>query len=444
MKYPNSTVRGIDVKPINMNIVIKYLFITLLVIQVTSMFVVAKLLGVPSSFVNLMTIFGCILFIVFNRKGSIKAIFHPYSLLLLIVSLVLPVFISIMNLSLFSGTIDYRMVGVRTLLYLIYISSITYYYKYGAQTLSKSLVVSIVIAVCSLILSVIEPGIFYIFAEENAAKSVTAGRAFGFYLQPNIAAASLNAMFLSLVCIKRQKPSVIISAICLLGIILTASRAGIFLFVVIYTLIFLYSTGNNFIANTIIKMPKLILFGLFASLSLVSVITMYESLEISNNRDFSASKRLSAILDVVDDSNTSITKDSDHRVDLALSYIDYIKNRPIGYGLGVVQRMKASGRFVNSPHNQYVQVAFETGLLGLGFYLALVILLLLKKTKKIPFIMSICIALFLILYGFVSNTILNNRSIYLLIAIYTASSTVFSSVDPQLRAFFKNWSKEVS
>ncbi len=400
--------------------ILNAIFVALLITQVTSLFLAVKIVGFSSSIINLLTILGLIVYIFANIKIVAKVTLEPNNFLFLVLCFVIPLYVSLLDYSVFSGNFDVRLLGVRLLLCLLFLATATYCLKNGVSAIAKPIEYSIFIAFLGLLLSIIAPSLFLIFAEENGAKSVTAGRAFGFYLQPNIAAASLCALFFALACVKRGIPGILISVTCFLGVALTASRAGFALFVLIFSCIYVYSSDRKFLENTVRKMPNLLLAGVISVVGLIGTVIVYENLDEDSSRKFSASKRLTAVLEVGDTNSTSsVTTDSGNRAELARSYFGYIEDNPLGYGLGATQRMTAEGVFVNSPHNQYVIMAFEFGVIGLLFYLVWLLSLLLRTKRGISFAFSISLFSFLLLYGLVSNTILSNRCIYVALAIYT-------------------------
>lgn len=404
----------------SMHLFLKSLYAVIFLSQSTSLFVTTKLVGLPSSVVNIASMIGLLLFMLFNYRATTLATLNKHSVLFLVVTLILPFYVSLLNFSMYSGGFDLRAFGVRVLLVFLCFSTMVYFLRYGYLSLSKLFVISVYIAFFGLLLSVLNPLIFYVFAEENQANAVLTGRAFGFYLQPNIAAASLNALYLSIACMQRRIPSHLVSLVCFFGILLTASRAGIALFVAVFLILFISRSNKGLLLGFFVRLPKLVFVGFAAGLALIATISLYKNYGPKTEMEFSAAKRLTAIVDLGAKKSVSvITKDSDSRIDSVMRYVGYVQDHPLGYGLGATQRMAASGHFLHSPHNQYVIVAFETGVFGLGLYLIWLVSIFARKKKQLAWAFAVSVFLFLSFYGLVSNTLFSNRCIYLLIAVYS-------------------------
>lgn len=402
-----------------MNKIANFLFLLLTTIQITFLFVLVKFAGISSSAFNSVTIAYYLLFIVYYHKVSVRVFLRPFSLVLFLLTLLVPLFVTFINNGVSGGEIDLRAFGVRFLLFLIYLSIVIYGLNSGLKTLNVILILSIVIAFLGITLSLIFPSVFLVFSIEHGANSVTSGRAFGFYLQPNTAAAALVAMYLSYIVLRNKNTGLLLSSVIFIGILMTASRSGIFLFILIYMLSFVYLNRMSAISAFLKRGPLVVFVGIFAVLMLFATINIYESFGTKNDRDFSAADRLTAITQVAsNDSTSTITNDSDSRIGLALSYIDYILKRPFGYGLAASEKMRAQGILLDAPHNQFIQVSFEAGIIGLVVYLYFLFSIPLSPGYRNWKVIKFSLFAFIFLYGLVSNNILDDRMFYFLFGVF--------------------------
>jgi O-antigen ligase len=114
------------------------------------------------------------------------------------------------------------------------------------------------------------------------------------------------------------------------------------------------------------------------------------------------------------------------RLNVLDQYKSGIWDHPIlGNGFGSITFLQAKEFLGRSSHNQYIRIAFETGIFRLTFYLLILILFYMdprrKQIERILHTNSYSQLLtVVILFGLVSNTVLNSRVLFCVLGCFIA------------------------
>lgn len=251
--------------------------------------------------------------------------------------------------------------------------------------------------------------------------SKTAGRASGFFLNPN--SASITLCF-GLVLVTKAVPPrwrTIFVFFVGVGIVLTFSRAGVF-FYVLYILYYIFiQEGLNLYRKLISILLIIAILGLFSQ----KIMALFVAQESLNNNVIN---RMSAISDPIQN-QADITGDS--RVTILKSAAQEFANAPIlGNGLGASHNIEYQGMAMGT-HNQYLALLLDMGIAGgvlFAYYFVLLKRNLVKKYKK----NFRTYAIALLFFSFFSHTLFEEYSMLFIHAyawvFLTNKVIAFSSV----------------
>lgn len=194
--------------------------------------------------------------------------------------------------------------------------------------------------------------IWEFFLSPNAF-STAPGRAAGIYQNPNVASMALSGLLvfhLASMSLKSELWKKVILGIGVLGVLVTVSRTG----VIIVCLIFAYWTWFTYGRKNLILFASIIIsIGL---LFLVALLQMRSSLNLSMD----ALTRVDSLL-----GGFGVTDFSQARGGVTQISWDMLRQNIWGYGAGTTLSLPLG------PHNMYLGVALDHGLLIAGVYLAL-------------------------------------------------------------------------
>jgi O-antigen ligase len=196
------------------------------------------------------------------------------------------------------------------------------------------------------------------------------GRAAGFYFDPNISGAFLLlAMTASVSLIKKTTARLLYCFVAGIGILLTFSRGAWLLWVI--AMVGLAGTGYFKFMR---KKYTVILMGALASFILYTLFTgglveVFTSLGLRENLNETTLGRLGANRDTFGDTS------AESRSHIAAKAWQLIQERPwLGYGVGFT-RGSEWGYKLPAPHNMYLEMLVQGGLLALAVFACLLIIL---------------------------------------------------------------------
>ncbi|MGH8719132.1 MAG: O-antigen ligase family protein [Burkholderiales bacterium] len=228
---------------------------------------------------------------------------------------------------------------------------------------------------------------------QNNVWSVAPGRSAGFYKNPNISGEALvgyGIIFMLARSGRLRFPDLVVMAMVIVGVIATFSRAGILAGPLLLT------------AATIIRaqrshMPRIVAGGMA-----ISLMTLWFSSFIFHNLDLSEDATV-RVFSLIDSFGVDDYKES--RGEIAMHSLDLAMESPItGAGVGTIREM------AEGPHNMFLAVLVEYGILGLIIYIAIMIRLALVALRaELAYSGRVLLVVgWLIIFSFATHTLLGN------------------------------------
>ena len=397
-----------------MGYILDKLFLVVTFFNVTYLFLFLEpFFSITSIIFSFLSILIYFVYIIFYLPITLRFFSNLHVINFLIILLIFPLIISLINTAFYSEIFSIRTFAERLLNFLIFISSMVFITRNYPKKNHYYVVFMLFVLFIGLYISLTFPALFLFTQDSLEVKSILSGRAFGFYLQPNSAALAtilLALIYLYILDLKNIKTSNTLILFCFFAIILTASRSGILISLIVFFLYVLYKTK---IVSFIDIMKFLNRFGFYTIaiiFSLFSAIFFYTNYteEVSG---FGGAQRLNSIADLdFDQTREFASSGTNERLEIIINYSNAIIQRPIGHGVGVAQSYKEMGFFKHSSHNQYLLIAFESGIFGLLLYI-LYLLNLFNYLKRTHRTFSVFVVL-LFLYGFVINNLFSFRVVF--------------------------------
>ena len=223
--------------------------------------------------------------------------------------------------------------------------------------------------------------------------SVAPGRSAGFYVNPNVSAEALVCYGLVFLLIRSTKLSVvdlILMALVLIGVFATFSRAGIVASLVLLASATLMRAERKHV-------PRIILGGVAISLLAFAFASfVVRDLELSDE----AMVRIFSLLEA-----GGVGDYREERGLTALASLDLALENPIlGAGVGTISEMP------EGPHNMFLAIMVEYGLVGLTVYLVMIVRLIqvARRADRSSSAMILFFVAWLVIFGFASHNLLGN------------------------------------
>ena len=269
--------------------------------------------------------------------------------------------------------------------------------------------------------------LFELFVHQNMW-STAPGRSAGFYINPNVSSMSLTG-FASLVLLSRRRSleilDLILMAVMVAGVFATFSRTGILLALLVLTVVLLARAPAGRIFKTVISTIAI------ATLSFWFVSYVVSSVDLSPDA-------LSRVWSLEERGGVG----------------DYANERGhlVGVGLDSISSpavlMFGSGPLANyslpeTVHNTYIALLVDYGLVGVSFYLFLLIRLAVLAKTAGPRSSRIvwCVVGWLALWGVASHNVLNDGCSIVLLGFALAHART-SRPRPLIPAMFSSRSSE--
>jgi len=266
-----------------------------------------------------------------------------------------------------------------------------------------------------VVLSILDPSLFAGIAETTEDTTNFLGRGFGFYLQPNVCAASLTLLFFLWLFARKPRGlfRITFTLAYLLAILLTGSRGGMVMSVFLVA-------SHVLLAGPSWDMPVLggrfVRFVVAGGVGIVLVVgavfdvapglvpggldeTLYRIRSLAEYRDLATGD-----------------KSVQGRLQVQQAYFPLIAERPfLGYGLGSSAAMRERRVLERPSHNMFIEYTFMYGLTGIVIWILVIGMtwedcLALRWTEH----HKVHLLLFGVLFCacMVSNTVLSNRVLY--------------------------------
>lgn len=264
-----------------------------------------------------------------------------------------------------------RMNAINLYLVTLAIATAVWLSRAGMQRARWVFVGAFVITITGLLLSLVQNEYFQSVADAADARYSYYGRAFGFFLQPNMAAINLTFLYvlvLPYLANSRASIAYLVSAVFFTSVLLTGSRGGIVvgLAAVLYVHLSSLETRRLF---TLRRVGLAIVVAAVIGMAVLVANRVSDSTSAANapTSQFALADRLDALQSLDLDSPTSGSISA--RILVIAQHAEGIADRPIlGHGIGASSHMAATGRFAYTAHNQYVQVAYDFGIPALGLF----------------------------------------------------------------------------
>ncbi|MDH3602732.1 MAG: O-antigen ligase family protein [Candidatus Tectomicrobia bacterium] len=315
----------------------------------------------------------------------------------------------------------------------VYFSAHLYFKNNGSIAYRRLMLIGIAVTGIGLLASLLAPELFYPAAQAVNATNYYHGRAYGFFLQPNMAALSLLSFLagLSYSYVPEKRWALIVGVVAVfIMVALTGSRSGLFIFalLLIYSVWVSVRFANSdiLVDSTHALLTVMILGGLICvfagALFLFQQPAAGTAIGGLENRLI---VRLSALgqLDIRDYVSTEGSLNA--RFTAQAEFLELIRDKPLlGYGIGAKDAFKARRLVSESSHNQFVRNWFEGGIVWLVAYvLALAAFIGRKATSFGPGAFksrrTALVPIYLVLASLVSNGVLTSVTIILFVGATT-------------------------
>jgi hypothetical protein len=228
---------------------------------------------------------------------------------------------------------------------------------------------------------------------QNNVWSVAPGRSAGFYVNPNISGEALVGYGLAFLLVRPTKLSftdLILMALVLLGVFATFSRAGILASLVLLTSATLMRAQRK-------HMPRIILGGVaVALLGFAFASFVVHNLDLSED----ATVRVLSLIE-----SGGVGDYEEDRGLTALTSLELAMENPVtGAGVGAISQMP------EGPHNMFLAMMVEYGLVGLFVYLVMTVRLIqiARRADRNLSGMILFFVAWLVIFGFASHNLLGN------------------------------------
>lgn len=253
---------------------------------------------------------------------------------------------------------------------------------------------SLAIAAFAIVTVAAALNLYELFVENNIW-SISPGRSAGFYINPNISAEALVGYGLFFLLARPAKFGVadlILMSLVVVGVFATFSRAGILAALVLLTAATLMRSQRKHI-------PRIVLGGVVISLLAFAFASyVFHNLDLSED----ATVRIFSLIEA--------GGVGDYREDRGLTALDSFElamdNPLVGAGVGTVSEMP------EGPHNMFLAMMVEYGIVGLIVYLVIIVRLILiarHADRSLSGTILFFVA-WLVIFSFTSHNLLGNAA----------------------------------
>lgn len=345
----------------------------------------------------------CLLYLMLGRVQSIISV-HDFPLLAVAV-VGLPIFSMV-----YAEQHDWRSLLIQIHYLILMLAAAKCFVARGIG--ERAMAAAIVVAFIGLGISIFWPQVFAPMAAMADAKYDYHGRGSGLFLQPNLSAHNLVLLMMLFYLARHRGRSPLLlsmAALFLIALFLTGSRGGLI-------------AGSVFMLGLILverklSDPRAPIFALLAGFVAAGAWVLWDMLSLGG---FDLSLYIARVASLF--SNDVLYEGSvGHRLVFQEAFIDRIRENPwLGYGLGSVNLMLSQGRLVGAAHNQFLDLALQYGMVGIGVMLVCAMRLYKHIRDYRPDAGSSRAWLILITLGLSmmgSNMILDMQNFYILLGV---------------------------
>jgi O-antigen ligase len=406
------------------------IFILVLLLNLTGLFAfIAPMLNVNIAAVSLVLLVINCLYIIVNYKITLRIVRKKHIFYWFIFLVLWPLLASM-----YAPAINYRQLGLQIYYFTLLLAVVIYLLRNGFKSFHHIVAAAAVVTIFGLILSMFTEDYFQSVASITQNDINYEGRAYGFFMQPNQAA--MNSILLFVVWFaglnKTKLIMVLLSSFGLLIFVsLTGSRGGFITAIAAVLLIFIDKSIRVRKPFKILISPKYIITFLLVFGSFLACVPLLLSFLATNLPEQKGSFKVTARIKAISQMKLA-EKDSKgkttvgRRWEVTKHYYAMICERPIlGNGFGSTTILQDKGLLGRSSHNQYLNIAFETGVFCLIFYLFLLVYIYADLGRKrieqffhtnsyIQFLTVVALA------GMTSHMLLDSRTLYCILGCFLA------------------------
>lgn len=420
-----------------MHLLLKYLFATLIILNITNLFVFT------STWLNLsLTLIGGLIIVansiyLFTYRDMVFSILRkPAVQVALVLFLIWPVLW--VGLSFFKGYTLYREIVLQFYYAFLFLGTIVFILREGWQYFRKIIIIAFGISIFGMVLDMFFPAVFAAIAASAAEDGLQTmfGRANGFFLNPNNAGRFLILMYV--LCVmkygKISKPFFLgISFVLPVMLLFTGSRSSLLIgAIVIALVVFLRLSGKQgrFITEfnaARIFMATLVL-GLFCTVSIFGVAL--GSNWILNNTEVGMRQNASLRYEMFTGGSgqffQAVRNEIEGRFYTLEPYNERLKDSFIlGNGTAGMRIYRAINNISLTPHNTLYLLLFDYGILYLiSFVVAMLALCFSRKMRRaekyMGFMFSFVFLVAFTLIFFTFEAMLTIRGTYVVIGAIIA------------------------
>lgn len=327
---------------------------------------------------------------------------------------------------------------------LLFVNACMFIYREGSHLFKKAILASFIIALTGLILSYYFP---WFFAKAFALKAAAEGaygvwdqvqlgasvhsRAFGFYLQPNVAYTAVLFQLIILITAYFNRN---LMARCLLYIstlyviLLTGSRGGLIMFIVFLTTVVLSEIFGGYRNQLNIKKS---FFGVAHYYILLAFCGLFIVFAYEFFLQDAKNSLMNRFFLTFFNSSNQFALDNDvslfYRLNNQLEYIGLISKNPIsllvGFGTGASAWFRFTGEISGVSHNNFLEKTFSHGLIVSVSMYGMFLYLLKSKASKLfhkqyGYNISLIITICIFVQTFTINTLFSYRLFPVLVAFW--------------------------
>lgn len=406
------------------------IFFVVLLLNLTGLFsFIAPLFGVNIAIVSLVLLALNCFYLTVNYKVALRVFRKKHILYWFIFLVCWPLLATT-----YAQVKNFRELVLQMYYFTLLFATAIYLLRNGFKAFHRLVTVAVAVTIFGLILSLFMEDFFQSVASITYNDLEYGGRAYGFFMQPNQAARNFILLFIAWFAgLRKTKTHIVFLS--LLGLLvlvsLTGSRGG---FVVAFAAVFLIFINKSIRVRKpfkILILPKyiitlLLVLGCF--LACIPLVLNFLSANLPKQvSSFDVTDRIKAISQMKlaeEDSKGRSTIAG--RLEVFERYLAMIYEHPIlGNGFGSTTIFQDEGILGRSSHNQYLEIAFETGVFRLVFYLFLLVAIHIDPRRKrieqslhtnsyVQFLTVVVLA------GMVSNTVLDSRVLYCVLGCFIA------------------------
>lgn len=417
------------------------LFALSLILNMTGLFrFLAPQMGVSIGMISIALLALNLFYIFVNLPLSQRLLLHGGMGGLMFILVVWPL------LALPFGTVlRLREIGLLLFFFSLVFGAGLYAVKNGLHAIHRVMLVSLLISLVGMGLSMTMPGYFASVAEAAQAhiQSEGAGRAFGFFLQPNSMAVGMVILFIAWFACWEGKKSVlevVAIMVLLVVILLSGSRTGMVLsaLLVLFTLAF---SWKSYLRDARVLL-KLVTLGILVLVSAVGLRVYLSNQDTPlSSRQADLIQRMEMLLNLKLTNEDSILEDESvtERMHAQKNYLDLIAQRPLtGYGVGANSQFLEDETLDLLAHSDFLMRALEYGVLyPVVFMLVMLRLYFRRRRREIEHALgvnAITQFVFLLLFAYVINgIIMDSRVFYVVLGVFATvvyNPQYFFAFDP--------------